>query len=264
MRDSSPFLILRAMKTHYTAKSDKYRSLFGQEFEFINHRKCDGQFNMDFDYQRTGEVKTGKALPMLRLYAWHPWTLSLGYNQKSTDIDYSLLHQKGFGMVCRPTGGRAVLHANELTYSVVLNLVENYSMQDVYRDIHILLVNAFKRLGAALDFERSQPNLHEFYKRNDMSVSCFASAARYEIEYEGRKIVGSAQRLFGRTLLQHGSIILGSGHEEIADIIKADSPQKREALRNYLSAKSSSLSESVGREITYEECAVAIEEEIRE
>ncbi|KKR41431.1 MAG: hypothetical protein A2X61_13920 [Ignavibacteria bacterium GWB2_35_12] len=232
---------------------------FGEKFEFIDTGFSDGQFNMDFDIRRTNAVSEGKALPMFRVYEWKPWAVSLGYNQKADEIDKEKCKKKGFDLVRRPTGGRAVLHANEITYSVVLNLPDGMTIHDIYREIHTILLNAFISIGCMnIGFEKTQTDFREHYKSSGMSVSCFTSSARYEIEYEGRKVVGSAQRLFGKTLLQHGSILLSSGHEQIADVIKANSKSERDKLKEYILNHSGTLEESAGREISFDECRKSI------
>ena len=232
---------------------------FGEKFEFIDTGFSSGEYNMDFDTCRTNEVAEGNALPMFRVYGWKPWAVSLGYNQKDDEIDKEKCELKGFDLVRRPTGGRAVLHANELTYSVVVNLPEGKTVHDVYKEIHTILLKAFISLGCKnIGFQKAQTDFREHYKSSGMSVSCFTSSARYEIEYEGRKVVGSAQRLFGKTLLQHGSILLTKGHEQIADVIRAKSESDREKLAEYLSNHSATLKESAGREISFNECREAI------
>lgn len=232
---------------------------FGEKFEFIDTGFSSGQFNMDFDVKRTNDVAEGKALPMFRVYGWKPWAVSLGYNQKDDEIDKEKCKLKGFDLVRRPTGGRAVLHANEITYSVVVNLTDGLTIHDIYREIHTILLKAFINLGCKnIGFEKTQTDFREHYKNPGMSVSCFTSSARFEIEYEGRKVVGSAQRLFGKTLLQHGSILLSKGHEQIADVIKAENENDREKLREYLSNHSATLKESAGFSISFDDCRKAI------
>ncbi|MFH1050106.1 MAG: hypothetical protein V1779_04140 [bacterium] len=241
-------------------KNSALNELFGGEFELIDDGLLESQFNMDFDFNRTKEVSKSASLPMLRFYGWKPWTVSLGYNQKSDDIDLDLLMVKEFGFVRRPTGGRAVLHADELTYSVVLKLPEEMTVHDVYRDIHKFLLTGLKTLrDSDLDFEKSQTDIRQFYqKQPGMSVSCFASAARFEIALNGKKVVGSAQRLFGKTLLQHGSILLGKGHEQLADVIKTSGEEKRNSLREYILSHSATLEEALMRKVSFEESKAAI------
>ena len=236
--------------------------LFGGPFEFINSGFSTGKENMDFDMQRTNDCSKGIEKPMFRLYGWKPWAVSLGANQKESDINYEECQKRGIDLVKRPTGGRAVLHAHELTYSVVLKLPENTTVHDIYKQIHEVLLEGLNNIGfkngIQLQFEKSQPNFKDFYESSDMSVSCFASSARYEIAYEGRKIVGSAQRLFGTTLLQHGSILLGDGHEQLAYLANTNSTSKQEALLKYIKGHSATIEELAGREISFEEAAESV------
>jgi len=204
-------------------------------------------------------VSEGRAMPMFRLYGWKPWCVSLGANQKESDVLKDKCAERGFDIVRRPTGGRAVLHANEITYSVVLPMSEGYSVHDIYREIHIVLLNALKNLGCEnLDFEKSQPDFRDIYKREALSVSCFASSARFEIESNGRKLVGSAQRLYGNTLLQHGSILIRQGHEQLAYVSNVKNEEAVKTLSDYILKHSTTIEELSGRSITYEECAYSI------
>jgi lipoate-protein ligase A len=229
------------------------------EFELLNTGFSTGSENMRFDMERTNAVAAGTAQPMFRLYGWNPWSVSLGANQDENEIDPEACSRLGFDIVRRPTGGRAVLHANELTYSVVTPLPEGRTVHDVYRDIHIILLEAFQSIGCSgLDFQKSQPDFRQLYKENEMSVSCFASSARYEISLDGRKIVGSAQRLFGKALLQHGSILLGDGFEQLALTARVSTPEKRERLMEFMKSHSATLSEAAGRNISFDEAANAV------
>jgi lipoate-protein ligase A len=226
--------------------------LFDFDFELIIDGKLPGKYNMDFDFQRTQLLEQGKATPMLRFYGWNPWAVSLGANQKESDFNQDKLKEYGFDLVRRPTGGRAVLHANELTYSIICPL-NGLTPQDIYREIHFFIIKGLRLLGAKeLSFEKAQANLREFYKRDAVSVSCFASSARYEIEWKGKKIVGSAQRVFGTTLLQHGSILLGPGYELIAKVANLKDETAQKILENHIKNHSISISEIIGKEISYE------------
>ncbi|MGA2298667.1 MAG: hypothetical protein ABSG15_14060 [FCB group bacterium] len=221
-------------------KDSKVCNLFGGEFELIETGFSTGEYNMDYDLQRTLECSEGKALPMFRFYGWKPWAVSLGANQKEDDIDKNKCNELGFSLVRRPTGGRAVLHANELTYSVVLKMPDDKTVHDVYREIHLILLGGLKKLGCTgLEFVQSQKDLGNFYKQSGMSVSCFASSAKYEISWNNRKVIGSAQRLFGKTLLQHGSILL-----------------------EYIQSHSITIEEICGKEISYVECLNAMVDNI--
>ena len=223
---------------------------------------------MDFDFERTKLCSENKAPAMFRLYGWKPWSVSLGYNQKESDINLDSCKNLGFDLVRRPTGGRAVLHADELTYSVVCPLQDGVSAQDCYREIHILLLNGLNKLlnnknnNNILSFEQAQTNFREMYERSSMSMACFAATAKYEIEFQGRKVVGSAQRTFDRYLLQHGSILLDSGHEQLADISNISDPERKKQLKEFMLSHSATLTEAFGRKINFEEAEEVIEYEL--
>lgn len=233
--------------------------LFGDRIEFIDSGFSDGQTNMDFDINRTNLCAEGKSISMFRVYGWKPWCVSLGANQKESEINQEECRKRGFTLVRRPTGGRAVLHANEITYSVVLNMPENMTVHDVYREIHLILL---KSLGIykieELGFEKSQADFRKIYQESSHSAACFASSARYEIQYKDKKVVGSAQRLFGKTLLQHGSILLGAGHEQLADIVNVKDESSRTILKEYILNHSISIEEIIGNKTDYNDMSKSI------
>lgn len=244
-------------------KNSKYLGLFGQEFELIDTGSSSGKDNMLFDYNRTMAVAEGKELPMIRLYSWNPWTVSLGANQKETDINIDEVEKRGWELVRRPTGGRAVFHSEEITYSVVMNLEDKFSIHEAYKDIHVMLLNALIKLGNKdIGFEKSQANFREFYKDKSISASCFASSARYEIEFEGKKIVGSAQRLFGNTLLQHGSILIGNAHLMLSEVVNLETNEQKTKLFNFINSHSTCLENVFEKNISYKEISELIFEEI--
>jgi lipoate-protein ligase A len=144
-------------------------------------------------------VCCGSALPTLRLYEWNIPTLSIGYLQKvETFKDWN------GPLVRRITGGRAVLHHMELTYSVVCssnNRLFTNGIQGTYSVISKCIARALEDLSIKATFS------HCRYARGT-SAACFYTPSRHEVLVEGRKLVGSAQRRFKNGLLQHGSILL--------------------------------------------------------
>lgn len=234
------------------------------QLEIVDSGTATAANNMRLDEERAHACAAREAMPLLRLYAWQPWAVSLGANQRETDIDPQRCAERGFDLIRRPTGGRAILHADELTYCVVTPLAEGQTIHDLYRDIHLVLREALLSLGAAgLDFEKSQPDFRTLYKTPNRSLPCFASAARYELQWQGRKLVGSAQRRYGTVVLQHGSILLGPGHEQLADVASLANDAERETMRSKLCAQTTTLSEICGRIISYEECAAAIIRQVK-
>lgn len=233
-------------------------SLFDFDIEVTFDGHLSGQTNMSIDWQRTIAHEERKAKPMLRFYGWKPWAISLGANQRETDFDPAKCNEIGIDIVRRATGGRAVLHARELTYSFVIPVNGRLNAKEAYREIHIFLLKGLQQLEVKdLYFEKAQPNLYEFYRREVASISCFASSARYEIEWKGKKIVGSAQRVLGNTLLQHGSILLWKGYEQIVECVKVANEELRAHLKKYIQSHSISVGEILGKEITFEEAVDA-------
>ena len=161
-------------------------------------------------------------MPALRLYRWRPWAVSLGYHQREDHLIAERLRADGIDIVRRPTGGRAILHAEELTYSVVMS-VAGQGVLHVYNAISRALVRGLRHLDVEVSLQRSQPNFPEAY-RHASSIPCFASSARYEIEWRGRKLVGSAQRRYladgKEVVLQHGSILCGPAHLNLVDYLR--------------------------------------------
>jgi lipoate-protein ligase A len=187
-------------------------------------REFAGEENMAIDEAMARALADGRGEPSLRFYRWKPWAISLGHHQSFADIDVERCAVDGIDVVRRPTGGRAIFHAEELTYCVVMPAGRR-SILDAYNDISAALVEGLRIFGVETVLQKSQPKFPEAY-RDPTSVSCFSSSARYEIERDGKKLVGSAQRrINGRhqeVVLQHGSILCGTAHLRLADYLRMD------------------------------------------
>lgn len=220
------------------------------KYQLIIDPPSEGLFNMEKDLELAKNFRRNHS-SIFRLYSWEPWCLSLGYNQRDANIIKEKLVNDNIDLVRRPTGGRAVLHANELTYSVITKVNPNQTKEKIYKDVHQLIAEVFLSLDVEVDFVKTNPDFKNFYKSDERSVSCFASSARYELTYNNKKIVGSAQRLFKDTLLQHGSILLDYGFENIAEYVSNDESKIRKLKEftlktaiplNAISSKTISLS----------------------
>lgn len=230
-------------------------------WRFINTGFRSGQFNMDYDENLARSLAEGTGNPAIRVYGWQPPAISLGYNQKILDIDLNLCKEKGIDIVRRPTGGRAILHWKELTYSVTM-FANEMSVNQVYENISKALVRGLKLMGIEAELEKSQPDFQLLYK-NAASVSCFSSSARYEIQYQGKKIVGSAQRRYstpdgGEIVLQHGSILFGPEHRKLTDFLSQKNIGVVETMKQVLSEKTIDAENILGRKINFEDGAACI------
>jgi lipoate-protein ligase A len=182
----------------------------------------------------------------LRLYRWEPHCLSFGRHEPALRrYDGELVRTMGLDCVRRPTGGRAVWHARELTYSIAAPLARFGGLRQAYAAIHGLLAAALKLLGAApLLAPRSSltPGLS--------AGPCFASSVGGEVLVAGRKVVGSAQLRQGDAFLQHGSLLLEDDQALVRRL--AGLPEQ--------AAADAPLNRLLGRPVSFDEAAGAIAE----
>lgn len=223
-------------------------------FRLLNTGRESGGFNMRFDE----ELAAGPLaeLPVLRLYGWSPPAVSIGRHQSPDDLDTNLLARDGIDVVRRPTGGRAILHWNELTYSAVLPLAGR-SLREVYLFLNEGVLAGLRTLGVDAELTGVETDFREAY-RQPSSIPCFSTSARNEIHAGGRKLVGSAQRRYGDVVLQHGSILLGPEHARITDYLALPDGASRAAMRAALERSTVDLRELLGREVTFAEAAAAL------
>lgn len=230
-------------------------------WKFENTGLHTGVFNMEYDRRLSQELLQKKGRPTVRVYGWRPWAVSYGWNQSTDEIDSIAARSENVDIVRRPTGGRAILHADELTYSVVMR-VRKKTVSEVYEEISRTLLAALAMLGAEAAMEKTQPNFPALY-RSHSAAACFSSAGRYEIKCRGKKIIGSAQRRYGtedgeEVVLQHGSLLLGPGHKKIADFLSFSAESDRIALRLELEEKTTDLSTELHRIVAFDEAAEAM------
>ncbi len=201
-------------------------------------------------------VGKGKSLPTLRLYAWNPACLSLGYAQPYEDVDITRLREHGWGLVRRLTGGRAILHGDELTYSVAAAASEQRvagTLLESYSRLALALLHAVHSMGVPAEMNPSAVAGH----RTPNPV-CFEAPSAYEITIGGRKLIGSAQARRREGVLQHGSLPLGGRLERITDVlVYPDEPARGDAAKRLL-ARAASLESILHRAVSWDEAAAAV------
>lgn len=166
-----------------------------------------GFWNMAVDEAVAWAVGCGQSPQTLRFFRWDPPCLSLGYNQPYEVVDEGFCRAKGIAITRRPTGGRAVLHHRELTYSVVAKWDSppfTNGLQENYRLICEGLISGLHHLGVAAELSSPPSQL----PGPKAAAPCFLQPAGGEVVVAGRKLVGSAMRRWGEVLLQHGSLLL--------------------------------------------------------
>jgi lipoate---protein ligase len=162
-----------------------------------------GHLQMAVDRWLFEQCTQGLHPPVLRFYRWEPAAISLGYHQRTWPPHWRSLqfHNRPIDLVRRPTGGRAVLHAGDLTYCIVLPSPSGHRRQ-TYEYVCEFLIRGWRSLGVSLDYGRAGRGYHQ-------QVNCFESATSADlVTPEGIKWIGSAQAWRGNTVLQHGSMQL--------------------------------------------------------
>jgi lipoate-protein ligase A len=223
-------------------------------WHFINTGYQSGDWNMAFDEYAATHFSPATDIPLLRIFAWNPPTISIGANQREDDFNIAKIHADGLGLVRRPTGGRAIFHAHELTYSIVLG-AKGIGARDVYHELSTGILAALRYLGIAATIAGSDERTSPF--SDPLSLPCFGTSTRSEIQVAGKKIVGSAQRRYDDTILQHGSFLLGTRHRDLVAYLTPEAEQARTALERLLTSRTTEAETVLGRPVSYEEAVTA-------
>ncbi len=207
-----------------------------QTWELILDPALDGETNMAMDSEMLSQVEDSRSpLTVLRFYTWIQPTISLGRNQNlERAVDVEFCQSQGLGVVHRPTGGRAVLHSDELTYAIASNDPSEFdggSIYGTYRRISEALALGYRRLGvdSVLSPDTVRRNGGKPAEDTSFDDPCFVSPSRYELMVDGRKIVGSAQRRLRRGFLQHGSMPITCDRGLLARATRFEDPAALES-----------------------------------
>jgi lipoate-protein ligase A len=224
-------------------------------WRFLNTGAQSGDYNMALDaaIAQSGAMSE----PTLRVFKWQPDCISLGYHQNAEEINLTKCRRAGIDVARRPTGGRAILHAQELTYSVIIPAAHSWFEilpLDIYRRLSEAIASGLRHLGVQVSFAPGE-KLH--VDGRPLRLACFASSARNELLAGGKKIVGSAQRRFRQGTLQHGSILLDSAHDKLPEFLAGDETA-REIERRRLKEHTTTLRQVCGRNIGFEETVAAL------
>ena len=215
-----------------------------------------GAQNMALDEAVLADVEAGISPPTFRLYGWSPPCISLGHSQKAEqELDLDRVREAGFDVVVRPTGGRAVLHIGELTYSLIAAQdSEAWCATQAlsYRTISQAVAQALAASGFGVTLDRGYPV--EKPQALRAMTPCFSSTARSEVVFGDRKVVGSAQRRLRHSFLQHGSILVSRDHRKMVDCLKLDEERRGQYLE-ILDRNAISLEEALGRPVAWEDLA---------
>jgi lipoate-protein ligase A len=213
----------------------------------------DGALNMATDEALLREVAAHRSPPTLRLYAWSSPAMTLGRGQPFADADVAALHADGITLLRRATGGTAVLHEDELAYTVAVTNDEPRLTGDIvesYRGLSAALLYALEKIG----LRNAEASTHADAHREPRSPVCFELPSDYEITVGQRKLFGSAQMRIRGGILQHGTLPLSGDIARISDYLTAHPPAER------IRAHALTLCDALGREIAWHEIADALVE----
>ncbi len=217
-------------------------------WRLLNTGSSDGATNMAIDEAIARAVQAGLVPPTLRFYGWQPPCLSLGQAQSVTEVDMEACAAAGVDLVRRPTGGRAILHVDELTYSVTAPESDPRVSGDI--------VTSYRKLSAGL-----LEGLHLLHipgvqsnppSKPMTSPICFEEPSHYEITVNGKKLIGSAQMRKGGVLLQHGAIPLTGDLARICPLLATRPDPQR------VQARATTVEAILGYAVSSDEAAAAI------
>ncbi|WP_089740075.1 lipoate--protein ligase family protein [Gracilibacillus ureilyticus] len=223
---------------------------------FIDTGKSLPAFNMAVDECLLNWHSKGEIPPIIRFYEWEPAGMSVGYFQKTKNkIDLDALKNQNIPLVRRLTGGRAVLHDQELTYSVIVS--ENHpdmpkSVKDAYRVISKGLLEGFKLLNIEASFSIPEGKLE-----TTQSAVCFEEPSWYELVIEGKKAAGSAQTRQKGVILQHGSIPITIDNNKLYDLFLYPNERVKERAKNAFKDKAVSIQDVATEKVSVEKARTA-------
>ncbi len=222
----------------------------------------DGATNMAIDEAMAEAAAAGEAPPTLRFYRWVPPCLSLGRNQPLAEVDRAACAVRGYDVVRRPTGGRSILHTDELTYSVTGPAGEPRlagGVLDAYLRLAEALQLGLERLG--LPVEKAPGSTRT---GPDVSAACFEVPSAYEITVAGKKLIGSAQSRRQGWVLQHGSLPLYGDITRVVECLHLPAPGERAALREILATRATTLAEVMPQPPSFDEVVQVMIEAFQE
>lgn len=213
-----------------------------------------GSWNMAVDDSLLEAAQEDGYLPTLRLYSWNPPCLSLGHAQHIREVDQEALKKMGWDLVRRPTGGRAILHIDELTYSITGN-AEQPILQGGILESYQKISQAFIQMLQKYSLDpRSREESQQ--TKSQIEPVCFEIPSNYEITVAGKKIIGSAQARRKNAILQHGAIPLSGDISRIIKVLSyTDEDSRRKAAQRVL-LRATTIEDQTGKSVTWYQSAM--------
>jgi len=226
-------------------------------WRLIEDPPSQGAWNMAVDEAILESIYQGQSPPTLRLFAWKPACLSLGHAQPFAEVDTQALAQRGWDVVRRPTGGRAILHVDELTYSVIAPEHDprvQGGVLDSYLRLSQALLEVLRLLG--LDPQANEKPVEKSKKINPV---CFEVPSNYEITVNQKKLIGSAQARRKGGILQHGTLPLFGDLTRIIAALKFPDDSAKSRAKSRLLEHATTVELILGKRIKWQEASDAFQ-----
>lgn len=211
---------------------------------------------MAIDEALTSSISSKDFSPIIRFYRWDNPTLSIGYSQNfNRVVNEDLCHKTSTSIVRRLTGGRAVLHDLELTYSVILPANHPLTPKDIISSYKLIaegLLKGYENIGIPATLSETFTTTKDSFK----TAACFDSPSIYEIVYKNKKICGSAQVRTKEAVLQHGSILINRDVDRLFNILNFSTPESKCFAKDRYIKKSSSIEEILNIDINIDDLII--------
>jgi lipoyl(octanoyl) transferase len=228
-------------------------------WRLIEHAPAKGAWNMAVDEAILESVYNGTSPPTLRLYAWQPACLSLGHAQPYSEVNMVVLKKQGWDLVRRPTGGRAILHVDELTYAVIAHQSEprvRGGVLESYLNLSEALLEALRILGLTPQANENRSR----HKPDKPNPVCFEVPSNYEITVNGKKLIGSAQARRKEGLLQHGALPLYGDLSRIITALQFKDAAAQVDAKTRLLAHATTVERELGQIIKWKKASQAFQD----
>lgn len=203
-----------------------------ERWRVIDSGHCSAAYNMAVDEAIALSVKKGVSPPTLRLYGWNSLAVTIGCFQRANDVDIKYCAEKYIPIIRRPTGGRAILHGDDITYSFSSRTWKGHfpDLFESYKKISKALILALSKLNIFAELTLDRKKHYHVYQKQRRSPLCLNSVSYGEITINNKKITGSAQKRWSDCLLQQGTIPLVINKEESVKIFRLEHKNVEDSL----------------------------------
>ncbi len=236
-------------------------------WRLIEEGPLDGALNMERDRELLRACEQDGAPVTLRLYGWSRPTVTTGYAQTPRDVDLDACRALAIPVVARPTGGRSLLHHNELTYSLTAPIPHPQfpsRLLGTFQAVSGAILHSLALLGVRAARVAQPARRDAASKPGLKNASCFSSLNHYEIAVNGKKLVGSAQRRTQRAFLQHGSVWIDCDRELVNRLLRFDDEAERLRHLDVLNRSTVTLNEILAARVAFADVARAFRQGFQE